>query len=73
MSRELVSKLIADQQANKWSDRVVAEMLGVTRSRWQYARTHPDQVLGRDVLEGISRSFPQYIPDVVKDLQGVSQ
>ena len=54
----VTARLVEMQKMHEWSDRIMAEKLGVSRSYWIRLRTGTRSP-GRKVLVGVFRSFPE--------------
>lgn len=64
----MLDKLMAIQKRKRWSDRQMAESLGISRAMWQHIRTGRVG-LGQRTLKGIMRAYPELTADVLLYLQ----
>lgn len=65
---QLIEKLTVIQKTERWSDRQMANQLGISQQMWQFVRTGR-HVPGRKTLTGIMRAYPELTADVLLYLQ----
>lgn len=57
MSKTLIRELVRIQRERDWSDREMAEAMGISRSMWSHVKSGR-RAMGPQVLVGIVKAFP---------------
>jgi len=68
MQSSLRDKLLAIQQDRDWSDREMAAALRINRARWQQIRAGSNISMGRKVLDGVAKAFPELFPEIMAEI-----
>lgn len=69
MTSGLRERLIEIQRGHEWADREMAEKLGITREAWRQVRTGICKELGRQLIRGALRAFPELSPEILAEFR----